>query len=75
MGVLCLVTWCVAISDRHATPRHATARRLYKSFGVKGLKENFTYTHKPVTVLCVRKFVPGSAVAILTEQLYVVHIC
>src|SRR5215469_9122085 len=24
MGVLCLVTWCVAISDRHAPRRHNT---------------------------------------------------
>jgi hypothetical protein len=39
MRVLCLVTWCVAIRDRRNNWCICwfTARRLYKSFGVKGL--------------------------------------
>jgi hypothetical protein len=42
MGVLCLVTWCVAIISTHFLLgilifKGITAWRLYKSFGVKGL--------------------------------------
>jgi hypothetical protein len=42
MGVLCLVTWCVAIWDRIFSVgilifKELTARRFYKSFGVKGI--------------------------------------
>jgi hypothetical protein len=67
MGVLCLVTWCVAISDHHA-PRHLfllgilmfkglTARRLYKSFRVKG-----------VILTGKRRITPGGALHCLSPH-------
>jgi hypothetical protein len=50
MGVLCLVAWCLHHATKHNTIEHntiehlvilvfkgLTSRRLYKSFGVKGL--------------------------------------